>query len=394
MIWAWGRVVPSAVATTSASMPSSHNTPPPASRPRGRRAARRGVSPRRWRSVARPSRSGARYRVVADDGQVRGPVREWSGEVDVRLGRAAPSACAYRPEGLGARASGPAVVRRPVSGRRHVRTTPDVEVHRTRLSAGDQHTLLSHIPAATASRIPPTTDAVGCRLGRRSQGGGMEAMGDIDDALERADREDFTRAAGQRADVAHQLPDGQAGDGQGGGRRARCQPEVGGALPHRGTQGPAQGDHRPDRRCRAGALAEGSRHPHRDHGRDPRTVRAHRTHRHHRRRPDAPALRPPRLRATPLRPPAAGRRRCGTAGDRRPRTPRTCSRTAASVPTGSESNSPTSTASTCRSRQSRPTGALGVTGWAACPGCPAVFWRWVRQGVGRWGAFAAVVSVR
>ncbi|MFD9257339.1 hypothetical protein [Streptomyces sp. NPDC059538] len=66
-------------------------------------------------------------------------------------------------------------------------------------------------------------------------------MGDIDDALERADREFFMRepAKGLKARINFVM-----------GKL-----ETAKAVSHRGTQDAARGDHRPDRRCRAGAPA-------------------------------------------------------------------------------------------------------------------------------------------
>lgn len=74
-------------------------------------------------------------------------------------------------------------------------------------------------------------------------------MGDLDDALERADREAvaFTRRPPKGLKARINFLMGQAEIDQRRGRRARRQPALGRAPPHRRAQEAAQGDHRPDR---------------------------------------------------------------------------------------------------------------------------------------------------
>ncbi len=61
---------------------------------------------------------------------------------------------AHGPEDLGARAAVPAVVGRPVRGRRHVRTAPDIEVDRTGFAAADEHTRRVRVRVAEVHRPP------------------------------------------------------------------------------------------------------------------------------------------------------------------------------------------------------------------------------------------------
>ncbi|MFK0127055.1 telomere-protecting terminal protein Tpg [Streptomyces nigra] len=83
-------------------------------------------------------------------------------------------------------------------------------------------------------------------------------MGEIDDAIERADREAFTRQPPKTLQarinfLMKQLKTTKAIAQEIGVNRG--QPAVGGALPQGRTQAPAPGDRGPDRRRRTGPLA-------------------------------------------------------------------------------------------------------------------------------------------
>ncbi len=112
-------------------------SPPPSAR------HRRTPSSCRPPARGRPPRTGAGRRSPPSPGRTRR--------------RPAGAACAHRPQGLLAWTAGPAVVGRPVPRRRHVRTAPDIEVHRPRLTPADQDPRRARVGVAEVHRPPSTS---------------------------------------------------------------------------------------------------------------------------------------------------------------------------------------------------------------------------------------------